>query len=158
MNLFKTKHLFDSKNQSIETNDLLEKEPSSKRVLIVDDEPDVTLTFKAGFDYSNYSDNNNTNSRIEIYTYNNPLEVLSGFKPDFYDLLLVDISMPILNGFELYEKIIEKDINVKACFMTAGDINREALREIYPSISLGCFIRKPVTIDYLVNRIRAELY
>jgi hypothetical protein len=49
------------------------------------------------------------------------------------------------------------DINVKVCFMTSGEVNREALREIYPTISLGCFIKKPVTIDYLVNRIKTEL-
>jgi DNA-binding response OmpR family regulator len=71
--------------------------------------------------------------------------------------MLLDINLPVLNGFEFYEKILELDINVKACFMSAAQINREALREIYPSISLGCFIRKPVAIDYLVNRLKVEL-
>ncbi len=55
-----------------------------------------------------------------------------------------------MNGFELCEKILAIDINVKVCFMSNGEINREALREIYPAISIGCFIRKPVTIDYLL--------
>jgi len=82
---------------------------------------------------------------------------LSEFKRDFYDLLLVDIDLPHLNGFELCEKILEIDINVRVCFMTSGEINREALREIYPTLSLGCFLKKPVTIDYLVKRIKAEL-
>jgi DNA-binding response OmpR family regulator len=82
---------------------------------------------------------------------------LSEFKRDFYDLLLVDINLPHLNGFELCEKILEIDINVRVCFMTSGEINREALREIYPTLSLGCFLKKPVTIDYLVKRIKAEL-
>jgi DNA-binding response OmpR family regulator len=62
-----------------------------------------------------------------------------------------------MNGFELCEKMLIIDINVKVCFMTSGEVNREALREIYPTISLGCFIKKPVTIDYLVNRIKTEL-
>jgi DNA-binding response OmpR family regulator len=82
---------------------------------------------------------------------------LSEFKRDFYDLLLVDIDLPHMNGFELCEKILEIDINVRVCFMTSGEINREALREIYPTLSLGCFLKKPVTIDYLVKRINAEL-
>ncbi|MGB8935284.1 MAG: hypothetical protein WCC17_09290 [Candidatus Nitrosopolaris sp.] len=70
---------------------------------------------------------------------------------------MVDINMPHMNGFELSEKILDIDINVKICFMPSGEINREALREIFPTRQEGCFIRKPVTIDYLVNRIRLEL-
>ena len=65
--------------------------------------------------------------------------------------------MPYMNGFELCEKILVIDINVRICFMFAVEINREGLREIYPSLGLGCFIRKPVTIDYLLERIRSEL-
>ena len=126
-----------------------------KRILIVDDEADVTITFKAGIEDSN--NNNDTNKRIEVYTSNNPVVALSEFKPNFYDLLLVDINMPHMNGFELCEKILAIDINVRVCFMSSAEINPEALREIYPSLSLGCFIRKPVTIDYLLERIRSEL-
>jgi CheY-like chemotaxis protein len=125
-----------------------------KRILIVDDNEDVTTTFKAVIEDSSYDD---TNKRIEVYTSNDPVIALSDFKPNFYDLLLVDINMPHMNGFELCEKILAIDINVKVCFMSNGEINREALREIYPAISFGCFIRKPVTIDYLVNRIMSEL-
>ena len=62
-----------------------------------------------------------------------------------------------MNGFELCERILEIDINVRVCFVTAGEVNRDAFREIYPKLSLGCFIKKPVTIDQLVKRIRAEL-
>ncbi|HXP49024.1 MAG TPA: response regulator, partial [Bacteroidia bacterium] len=62
-----------------------------------------------------------------------------------------DINMPHLNGFELCEKILAIDINTKVCFMSSVAINSEALREVYPGISLGCFIRKPVTMD---GRIR----
>jgi CheY-like chemotaxis protein len=123
--------------------------------LIVDDEADVTVTFKAVIEESN--NNNDVNKKIEVHTSNNPVEALSEFKPNFYDLLLADINMPYMNGFELCEKILAIDINVKVCFMSSVEINREALREIYPSLSLGCFIRKPVTIDYLVKRIMSEL-
>jgi DNA-binding response OmpR family regulator len=92
-----------------------------------------------------------------VSTYNNPLEALSEFKPNFYDLLLTDINMPIINGFELCQKILELDSNVWVCFITAGEANIDALREVYPNVSMGCFIKKPVTIDYLVKRLRAEL-
>lgn len=153
MNLSNRTQYFGSKNQSVEVNDLLQKEPLTKRILIVDDDPDITYTFKEGIEYYSSS----SSSSIKVYTYNDPLVALSEFKPNYYDLILLDINLPVLNRFELYEKILKIDINVKAYFMSAAQINREALREIYPSISLGCFIRKPVTIDYLVNRLKAEL-
>jgi two-component SAPR family response regulator len=126
-----------------------------KRILIVDDDTDVTLTFKVGIEQTN--NNNDANKRIEVHTANNPVVALSEFQPNFFDLILLDINLPNMNGFELCEKILDIDINVKVCFMSSGEINREALREIYPAISLGCFIRKPVTIDYLVKRIWSEL-
>jgi CheY-like chemotaxis protein len=126
-----------------------------KRMLIVDDNEDVTTTFKLGIEDSN--NNSDTNKRIEVYVSNNPVITLSEFKPNFYDLLLTDINMPQMYGFQLCEKILPIDINVKVCFMSSAKINREAVREIYPSLSLGCFIRKPMTIDYLLKRIRSEL-
>ncbi len=126
-----------------------------KRILIVDDEADVSLTFKAGIEDSN--NKTDANKRIEVYTSSNPMAALSEFKPNFYDLLLSDINMPHMNGFELSEKILAIDINVKVRFISSAEINLEALREIYPSLSLGCFIRKPVTMDYLVKRIMSEL-
>jgi DNA-binding response OmpR family regulator len=85
------------------------------------------------------------------------LTVLSEFESNFYDLLLIDINLPNMNGFQLCEKILLIDINVRVCFMSSGEINLEALREIYPTLSLGCFLKKPVTMDYLIERIKAEL-
>ncbi len=126
-----------------------------KRILIVDDNKDVTTTFKLGIEDGNNS--TDVNKRIEVYTSNNPVLALSEFKSDFYDLILLDINMPHMNGFELCEKMLAIDIDVKVCFMSSGKINREALRDIYPAISVGCFIRKPVTIDYLIKRIMSEL-
>ena len=116
-------------------------------MLIVDDEADVTITFKAGIEESN--NNNGTDKRIEVYTSNNPIVALSEFKPNFYDLLLVDINMPHMNGFELWEKILAIDINVKVCYMSSAEINREALREIYPSIGLGYLFYCPTTFTIL---------
>jgi DNA-binding response OmpR family regulator len=126
-----------------------------KRILIVDNDVDVTTTFKVTIEDS---DNDiDVNKRIEVYTSNDPVLALSEFKPNFYDLLLLDINMPHMNGFELCEKILAIDINVRICFMSSIEINREGLREIYPSLGIGCFIRKPISMDYLLERIRSEL-
>ena len=130
-----------------------EKQQFWQRILIVDDDADITIAFKTAIEESN----NGANKRIEVYTSNDPVVALSEFKPDFYDLLLVDINMPYMNGFELCEKILAIDINVKVCFISSVEINREALREIYPTRQEGCFIRKPVTVDYLLKRIRSEM-
>jgi CheY-like chemotaxis protein len=132
-----------------------EQERFWKRILIVDDDADLTTTFKTAIEDSN--DGNDANKRIEVYTANDPVVALSVFKRNFYDLLLVDINMPHMNGFELCEKIFAIDLNVRVCLMSSGEINWEALREIYPTRQEGCFIRKPVTIDYLLKRIRSEL-
>jgi CheY-like chemotaxis protein len=130
--------------------------PFIKRILLVDDDPDITLTFKAGLDGYNYGDGDKK-KRFEVYTYNDPLLLLEEFKPNFYDLLLTDIYMPNMNGFQLCEKILGLDINFRVCFMSALEVNAEALREIYPKVSFGCFIEKPITIEYLVKRLSAEL-
>jgi CheY-like chemotaxis protein len=65
--------------------------------------------------------------------------------------------MPNMNGFQPCEKILELDANIIVCFMTALEVNTQALREIYPNISFGCFIEKPVSIKYLIQRVSAEL-
>jgi DNA-binding response OmpR family regulator len=126
-----------------------------KSILVIDDDPDITLTYKKGLE----SENNNSNNKIffKVYSYNDPLVALSEFKPNFYDLLLIDINMPKMNGFEFSSHILEIDLNVRLCFMSSGEINQEALREQYPTLSIGCFIRKPITIDELVRRVKAEL-
>jgi DNA-binding response OmpR family regulator len=131
-----------------------ELSPKSKRVLIVDDDPDITLTFKKGLEAENEK---SSNLFFEVSTYNDPIIALSDFKPNLYDLLLVDINMPKMDGLEFSAKILEQDINVRVCFITATEINTRALREQYSSLSIGCFIKKPVTIENLVERVKAEL-
>jgi DNA-binding response OmpR family regulator len=119
----------------------------SKTVLIIDDDPDVTTVFTLGLQDEGF----------DVHTYNDPLEALSQFRPNFYDLLLIDINMPKKNGIELAIQILELDANVKICFITAGEANIEVLRELYPTRSIGCYIKKPVTIEELVRRVKAEL-
>ena len=141
-------------NQELNSNTSIKRgrkelSPFFKRILIVDDDPDITFTFKLGLEAADKS--------FEVYTFTDSSEALSNFRPHFYDLLLVDINMPKMNGFELCTEILKIDVNVRICFITAGDTNIEALREIYPTLSIGCFIKKPVEIEYLVKRLLAEL-
>jgi CheY-like chemotaxis protein len=109
----------------------IEEKRLSKVVLIVDDDPDMTSIFSLGLQDEGF----------EVYAHNDPLEVLSQFRPNFYDLLLVDISMPKMNGIDLSRQLLELDPNVKICFITAGEANIEVLRELYPTRDIGCFIR-----------------
>lgn len=120
---------------------------STKRILVVDDDSDIGFTVKMGLE----------TNEMEVDSYDNPANALSEFKPNSYDLLLVDVNMPLMNGFELCREILQKDINVKICFMTSGEINIDAVREVHPLKSIGCFIKKPIAPDELVKRIRAEL-
>jgi DNA-binding response OmpR family regulator len=158
--LGENKHLVNNTSppQQSESDHLHQEEklsPITKRILIVDDDPDITFTFKKAFEEANRI-NDNKNS-FHVNTYNDPLNALSEFKHDFYDLMLVDINMPKMNGFEFAAKVLELDANPRVCFMSSGLINQEALREQYPSLSIGCYIRKPVAIESLVKRVDAEL-
>jgi CheY-like chemotaxis protein len=67
---------------------------------------------------------------MQVYSYDNPVNALIDFKPNFYDLLLIDVNMPLMDGFQLCEKLLQKDINIKVCFMTSGEINMDAKRGI----------------------------
>ena len=127
----------------------------TKRILIVDDHPEIILTFKKGLEAEN--EYRRRKIFFQVYAYDDPLLALSEFKPYFYDLLLVDVNMPKVNGFEFSEKILKLDVNVRVCYISAGEMNIEALREQYPSLSIGCFIKKPITIENLVRRVKAEL-
>ena len=122
----------------------------------MDDEPDIAISLKMVLESSN--DDDKQKIKFDVTSYTDPVEALSDFKPNFYDLLLVDITMPIMNGFELCEKVLLLDINVKVCFMTAGEINQKAIRELYPLRTIGgCFIKKPVERDHLIRQLIAEL-
>ena len=127
----------------------------TKRILIVDDDLDIIFTFKKGLEAENERSSNKV--FFKVNSYNDPLLALSEFKPDLYDLILIDINMPKMDGVELSSKISELDANVKICFITAGDANVEVLRELYPTRGIGCFINKPITIENLIRRVKAEL-
>ena len=121
---------------------------SKGSILIVDDEIDITLAFKKGLESNGFI--------VDIY--NDPVTALLNFKSDFYDLILVDVRMPKMNGFELYQEIEKVDKKTKVCFITAFEVYYHALREIFPTLEVGCFIRKPIEIDDLVKKINSEIH
>ena len=119
-----------------------------KRILVVDDNSDIVLTLRVGLEMD---------STIQVFGYDNPVTALVEFEPNFYDLLLIDVNMPLLDGFQLAQNLLRRDLNVKVCFITAGEININAAREVHPLKSIGCFIKKPITTEQLMDRIKAEL-
>ena len=123
---------------------------SRTRILLVDDDVDITKSLKIGFEDNGFV----------VDAFNDPLLALSNFKPGLYDLLLFDIIMPQLGGFDLYDKIKrEKNNNqvLKVCYITAYDINYEELRQKFPDLHIDCFIKKPIQISDLIRRANAEL-
>ena len=127
----------------------------ARTILVVDDDQNTTLAVKSGLENENSHTTNRTS--YLVHTYNLPTSALLEFKPNFYDLLLIDIEMPNMNGFEFSTKILEIDADPKICFMSAAEVNYEALREIYPSVNFGCFIKKPISLEHLIRRVRDEL-
>jgi two-component system, OmpR family, response regulator ChvI len=121
---------------------------TKKRVLIVDDDPDILITYKKGLeDYGLF----------EVETCADPEETLSNFRSGLYDCLIIDIRMPKMDGFQLYDKMKDIDNKVKVCFITAYEVNYEALRKVFPTLGLECFIQKPIEVSQLVRKINAEL-
>jgi CheY-like chemotaxis protein len=120
---------------------------SRKKILLVDDEPDITFTLKRDLEESGL---------FEVDAFNDPQIALSNFKPDYYDFMLIDIRMPKINGYELYDKIRNIDRKVKSCFITAYEINYKALREQFPALEMECYA-KPLEINELIIKINEEL-
>jgi DNA-binding response OmpR family regulator len=115
-----------------------------KRVLIVDDEPDVNLALRIVLE---------DNSFI-VDSFNDPLRALENFKANLYDLIILDIKMPKKDGFEVYKEILKIDNRVKVCFLTAGDINYRSLKETFPTLDENQFIRKPIENIELIKQYR----
>jgi len=129
------------------TNPPSRLDSSYRRLMAVDDEADITFTLKKELEQSGFS----------LDVFNDPIVALSNFKADYYDLILLDVHMPQMNGLELYQEINKMDKNVKACFVTAYELYYESLKKEYPKLNLGCFISKPFDMNYLVNKIEKEL-
>jgi two-component system, OmpR family, response regulator ChvI len=128
------------------------------RILIVDDDPDIMGSFKAGLtDYNTIGPIFGQNTKLQIDTYTSSKSALSDFKAGIYDLLLLDIKMPDINGFELYEELKKIDAKPKVCFITAFETYYEVLKNDFPELDIGCFIKKPISLSDLAIRLKAEL-
>jgi CheY-like chemotaxis protein len=132
----------------------------AKQILVIDDDLDSAIAIRTCLEsYFKKDAQGSEFQALEVTMYSNPVTALVEFKPYYYDLILVDINMPTVNGYELVEKITKLDLNIKVCFMSSGELNYEAIQEIHhPVKSFGCFIKKPATRDYLINRVVQELY
>jgi len=123
---------------------------TKRRLLLVDDEQDITSILynvlqKSGF---------------EVVFFNDPLLALQHFKPRYYDLVILDIRMPKMNGFELYLQIKRKDKRVKVCFLTAVSEFEEYeqyKKDAYPKLGERYFLAKPVSNDELIRRVNEML-
>jgi DNA-binding response OmpR family regulator len=115
------------------------------RILVVDDESDLTLFYTMSLEYHGF----------EVESFNDSRKALSNFKPNYYDLVILDIKMPNMDGFELYRKIKEIDPNLKVCFLTASELYYQEFREKeYNALDKDLFIRKPIGNDELIKEIK----
>ena len=118
----------------------------NKRVLIVDEEKDVGGTFETileryGFDIDYFTD---------------PATALDKFKPNLYDLMILDIKMPKINGFELYDQLKTRDLNIKTLFITAlssVESYNTQNSEVYPLKGRRHFMAKPVGRRELLEQV-----
>ena len=116
---------------------------NNNRILIVDDEPDLTKTCVLALKHYEY----------KVDAFNDPQEALSNFEPGTYDLIILDIKMPKMDGLELYQEIKKKDNNAKICFLTASELHYEKLKKEFSTLDGNMFIRKPVGNKELVAQV-----
>ncbi len=118
-----------------------------KKILLVDNEVDITYALTNALE--NYD--------FYIESFNDPILALNSYKSNFYHLVILDIKMPNMDGFELYNKIREKDPQVKICFLTASELFYEEFRKarflLSEKIGEEYFIQKPIKTDDLVQKI-----
>ena len=119
----------------------------TKKILVIDDESDVTFTIKNILEDNGFA----------VDTFNDPILALNYYKVNFYDLIILDIKMPKMDGFELYIKIREKDPKVKICFLTAIATFNEEFRKtrlaLGKTINEDYFIQKPIKMEDLLKKL-----
>jgi DNA-binding response OmpR family regulator len=128
-----------TENETTKDND------KKKKILIVDDEPDVSTVLKKVFNQSGFIAD----------SYDDPILALENFNAGSYDLILLDIKMPEMDGFQLYQKMKKIDSNVKICFLTASEMYYERFRkeEGFCSLDKDLFVRKPIANEDLIKKI-----
>ena len=120
---------------------------TKNRILIVDDEPDITESFGLALEDSGF----------EVDKYNDPAVALASFKSNVYGLLILDVKMPKIDGFELYNKIKKIDKKAKVFFISAFDIDHAEITKKYPRLKTENFLPKPIQIPELIKRVEEQL-
>ena len=121
------------------------------RIMVVDDERDILSILKRGLESKN---------RFKVETFmdaESALESLKENSDDYYDLVLTDIRMPKINGFELYRRIRESNPHMKVVFITAFEINKDEFSKVIPSVDVIDFISKPVSMATLITKLNSIL-
>jgi DNA-binding response OmpR family regulator len=119
--------------------------------MFVDDEKDILSTVKRGLE---------SNSAFTVETFSSGESALQAFEDhpeNYYDLVITDIRMPKMNGFELYRRIKEKNQSMKIAFITAFEINKEEFNKVMPSVNVIDFISKPLSISSLITKLKSML-
>lgn len=127
------------------------KTNSPSRIMIVDDESDILSVIKRGLESKN---------DFMVDTFSKADDAIENFQnhpPNYYDLVITDIRMPKVNGFELYRRIKDTNPNMKIAFITAFEINKEEFSKVIPSVNVTHFISKPVSISKLREKIKSIL-
>jgi CheY-like chemotaxis protein len=130
------------------SSDPLSKRNAKKRILVVDDENDIAISLQVGLEGGGF----------DVDAFTDPFLVLKSFKPNFYDLVLIDIVMPKIDGFGLYERLKKKDPDLKACFLTASEMYHEEFRKaVYSPLNNDLFLQKPISIDDLIMEVSKRI-
>ena len=124
-------------------SDTLETRPP-KRLLIVDDDHDITASLKIGLERRG----------MEIVTFNDPLKALEELKGEHrYDLIISDISMPNMNGFEFYREIRKNDASTPIAFLTAFEVHQYQFEKMFRDLRPRALFGKPIGIAELATHI-----
>ena len=119
-----------------------------RKVLFVDDEPHMTSLFKRLTEPIGFT----------VDVFNDATQTLKNFKPCFYNLVVLDIVMPKMNGYDLYKELKKRDPHVNVCFITASELYYEEIRkEAFPELDTNCFIKKPISNEELIRRVKNML-
>ena len=117
-------------------------------IILVDDDSDIVHALKLGLEANG----------IQVDGYSSPKEALQAFRPNVYDLSILDIRMPGLNGFQLYRETKKLDPTPTACFLSAFEIHPSEFEKVFPSLNeIKTIIKKPVSIHQLVREIKPLL-
>ena len=128
-----------------------EKRLDVPRIMVVDDEKDILSILKSGLETKG-------NFIVDVFSSGEAaVQAFASRPPNYYGLVLTDIRMPKMNGFDLYRKIKEKDKLVPIAFITAFEINEDEFSKVMPSIKVKDFIKKPIRIPELVERVNMIL-